>query len=63
MEEIKKGHGGRRSNCGRKPKNRNNKIIIRISDEAMEILNLQKNKTEYIEGLILGKTVTESEGN
>lgn len=63
MEENVKTHGGRRSNCGRKPKNRNNKIIIRISDEAMEILSLQKNKTEFIEGLILGRKDTESEGN
>lgn len=63
MEEIKNGHGGKRSNCGRKPKNRNNKIIIRVSDEALEILRQQKNMTEFIEGLILGRKGDEGGSN
>lgn len=63
METIKKGHGGKRSNCGRKPKNRNNKIIIRVSDEALEILRLQKNMTEFIEGLILERKGDEDGSN
>lgn len=62
MEEIKNGHGGKRSNCGRKPKNRNNKIIIRVSDVALEILRQQKNMTDFIEALILGRPLNEEVG-
>lgn len=55
MEETKNGHGGKRTGSGRKPKNRNNKITFRVTDEVAAIIRAQKNYNDYLEALILGK--------
>lgn len=53
MEIIKKNtHGGYRPGGGRPPTNRNISVNFRISKEAADILNKQKNKSEYIDNLI-----------
>lgn len=51
MEELKK-RGGRRPGAGRPANNRNIMVAVRISKEAADILNTQKNKSEYIDELI-----------
>lgn len=51
MEEKKKS-GGRRPGAGRPVNNRNILIAVRISQDAADILNTQKNKSEYIDELI-----------
>lgn len=50
--EDKKQHGGRRSGAGRPANDRNIMVGVRISREAADILNAQKNKSEYIDNLI-----------
>ena len=51
MEEQKK-RGGRRPGSGRPANNRKIMVAVRISQEAADILNTQKNKSEYIDELI-----------
>ena len=51
MDEKKK-HGGRRSGAGRPTNDRNILVAVRISQEAADILNTQRNKSEYIDELI-----------
>lgn len=63
MEEIKNGHGGKRSNCGRKPKGRNVKVTFRVTDQVAAIIKAQKNQNDYLEALILGTPVENQEGS
>lgn len=51
MEE-KKQRGGSRPGAGRPANDRNIMVGVRISREAADILNAQKNKSEYIDNLI-----------
>ena len=51
MEE-KKQRGGSRPGAGRPANNRSIMVGVRISQEAADILNAQKNKSEYIDNLI-----------
>ena len=50
--DAKKKHGGRRSGAGRPTNDRNILVAVRISQEAADILNTQRNKSEYIDELI-----------
>ncbi len=51
MEE-KSRRGGRRPNAGRPSNGRNIAITVRISREAMDILDKEDNKSRYIDELI-----------
>ena len=51
MEE-KKQRGGSRPGAGRPANDRSIMVGVRISQEAADILNAQKNKSEYIDNLI-----------
>lgn len=51
MEEQKKS-GGRRPGAGRPANDRNILVAVRISQAAADILNTQRNKSEYIDELI-----------
>lgn len=51
MEE-KKQHGGRRPGAGRPANDRSIMVGVRISQEAADILNAQKNKSEFIDNLL-----------
>lgn len=48
----KKQQGGRRPGAGRPANDRNILVAVRISQEAANILNTQRNKSEYIDELI-----------
>lgn len=50
--EDKKQRGGSRPGAGRPANDRNIMVGVRISREAADILNAQKNKSEYIDNLI-----------
>ena len=52
MDE-KKQHGGRRSGAGRPPNNRTIPISVRVSPEAAQVLEGVKNKSEYIDTLLI----------
>lgn len=54
MEE-KKQRGGSRPGAGRPANDRNIMVGVRISQEAADILNAQKNKSEFIDTLIKEK--------
>lgn len=63
MEGIVNGHGGKRSNCGRKPKGRTVKVTFRVTEEIAAVIKAQKNQNDYLEALIKGQGVTQGEGN
>jgi hypothetical protein len=46
-----------KSNGGRPRTGRNNSVTFKLSDEAMDILNQQQNKTAFIDGLLRGEIV------
>lgn len=50
--EDKKKRGGSRPGAGRPANDRSIMVGVRISQEAADILNAQKNKSEYIDNLI-----------
>ena len=50
--EDKKQRGGSRPGAGRPANDRKIMVGVRISQEAADILNAQKNKSEYIDNLI-----------
>jgi len=50
--ENKKQRGGSRPGAGRPANDRSIMVGVRISQEAADILNAQKNKSEYIDNLI-----------
>jgi hypothetical protein len=52
MNEQTNKRGGARQGAGRKANDRNYTLHVRISQEAADILNAQKNKSEYIDNLI-----------
>ena len=52
MAEEKKQWGGYREGGGRPTTDRNIAVTIRISQEASDILNEQKNKSEFVDSLI-----------
>ena len=52
MSNEKKKRGGSRPGAGRPANDRNIMVGVRISQEAADILNAQKNKSEYIDNLI-----------
>jgi hypothetical protein len=52
MSNEKKKRGGSRPGAGRPVNDRNIMVGVRISQEAADILNAQKNKSEYIDNLI-----------
>ena len=52
MEQQKKQRGGRRPGAGRPANDRSILVGVRISQEAADILNAQKNKSEYIDNLL-----------
>lgn len=52
MERERSNWGGARPGGGRPPTNRNVSVNFRISQEAADLLNKQKNKSEYIDNLI-----------
>ena len=54
MEE-KKQRGGRRPGSGRPSNDRKVMLCVRITQEAADILNEQKNKSEFIDELIKQK--------
>lgn len=62
METEVKKHGGKRANCGRKPKGRNTKVTFRVTDEVASIIKAQKNQNDYLELLILSTRGTEGGG-
>jgi len=51
MEE-KKQRGGRRPGSGRPSNDRKVMLCVRITQEAADIINEQKNKSEFIDNLI-----------
>lgn len=55
MEQQKKQRGGRRPGSGRPANDRNIMVGVRVSQEAADILNAQKNKSEFIDTLIKEK--------
>lgn len=63
MNIEKKQHGGRREGAGRPRGDRSIAISVKISVEASEMLNMQKNKAEYIDNLIKkhGKTTSKND--
>ena len=52
MDE-KKQHGGRRSGAGRPTNNRTIPLTVRVSPEAAQVLEGVKNKSEYIDTLLI----------
>jgi hypothetical protein len=52
MEQQKKQRGGHRPGAGRPANDRSIMVGVRISQEAADILNAQKNKSEFIDNLI-----------
>jgi len=52
MEQQKKQRGGRRPGAGRPANDRSILVGVRISQEAADILNAQKNKSEFIDNLL-----------
>lgn len=58
-EKEKKPMGGRREGAGRKPKSRDGaesqRVAFRCSSDVWKILQLQENKTAYIEKAIREK--------
>lgn len=50
--EAKTGRGGRREGSGRKVTPYKIPISVKVSQEAFEILQTKKNKTEYIDEII-----------
>lgn len=52
MERERRNWGGARPGVGRPPTNRKVSVNFRISQEAADLLNKQKNKSEYIDNLI-----------
>lgn len=53
MEEKKKSNrGGRREGSGRPAGERSKVVCIRLSPAAVEILNTQTNKSEFVDNLI-----------
>lgn len=52
MAEEKKQWGGYREGGGRPTTDRNIAVTVRISQEASDILNEQKNKSEFVDSLI-----------
>lgn len=55
MEQQQKQRGGRRPGSGRPANDRNIMVGVRVSQEAADILNAQKNKSEFIDTLIKEK--------
>lgn len=59
MVEDKKsgnGHGGARKGAGRKANGRNIPLTVRVSQEAAQVLEGVKNKSEFIDDLILNNS-------
>lgn len=58
-EDKEKQHGGRREGAGRKPKSKDGaesmRVAFRCSSDVWKILQLQENKTAYIEKAIREK--------
>lgn len=54
MSTLKSNRGGRREGAGRPSTNRHKAVTIRLSLEAWDKLQLFKNKSRYIENLIMG---------
>ena len=52
MAEEKKQWGGYREGGGRPSTDRKFAVTVRISQEASDILNEQKNKSEFVDSLI-----------
>ena len=52
-EKEKKGWGGARANSGRRPTGRTHQLQVRLSDEAYEVAQRVKNKTEWLNRLII----------
>lgn len=52
MEQQKKQHGGSRPGAGRPANDRSIPLMVRISQQAADIVNGQKNKSEFIDNLI-----------
>lgn len=52
MDAEKKSWGGYREGGGRPSTDRNVPVMVRISQEAADLLKRQKNKSEYIDRLI-----------
>ena len=56
MYEVKKIRGGRRPGAGRPTTDRNNILSVRISKQALDIIKDIKNKSEFIDNLIIEST-------
>ena len=54
MNSNKSNRGGRREGAGRPSTNRHKAVTIRLSLEAWQKLQLYRNKSRYIENLIMG---------
>ena len=54
MTDNKSNRGGRRAGAGRPSTNRHKAVTIRLSLDAWSKLQLFKNKSRYIENLIMG---------
>ena len=52
MEQVKKQHGGSRPGAGRPATDRSHAVTLRISEEAFQKLNTQRNKSEIVDQLI-----------
>ena len=52
MEQVKKQHGGYRPGAGRPATDRSHAVTLRISEEALQKLNTQRNKSEIVDKLI-----------
>jgi hypothetical protein len=52
MEQEKKQHGGYRPGAGRPATDRSHAVTLRISEEAFQKLNTQRNKSEVVDKLI-----------
>lgn len=61
MTQQKNTHGGRRSGAGRPANDRSIPLMVRISQQAADIVNGQKNKSEFIDNLIKQHHGTEEE--
>ena len=53
MEQQKNGHGGARQGAGRKANDRSIPLMVRVSPKAAAVLDGVKNKSEYIDNLII----------
>ena len=49
-------HGGARQGAGRKPNDRNVPLMVRVSPEAAQVLEGVRNKSEYIDGIIVAES-------